>query len=414
MRTGSKLRAIGAAAPGWLILVVACGAPQAASSQPEPPQPVVEAAPSAVAVDVPAATSPTPTAAPANAARTTPPLAALLRDGFESRLPQRIKVLVDGNARVRSDEAGPGPPETSGNVEPLVVLEQRVDLEPTQVRVVVDTRSVRVALWVDAGQLAMVVTETTRVVSSANRAASARDPLVRPGVRVKIEASTPTKAEVTASHEFASPDSGVVTLRGWVDNTALGYVYEPGLADSGAVSTGVAQFIDTEIDITARAGGQAIAHVGPGGGGVFLPVQVLGRSGRFAEVLLATSELELRGFVPHTALEPLEPETARGWGRAHLTTKLWQRWPKEQVRVPMGTCIYDAPGGAVIGVVKRTHVDNVVVLESSPDQRAYRLPYAAVGYLFAADLAPARESAGDTAAAALDAVDADTWQCPKR
>jgi hypothetical protein len=282
------------------------------------------------------------------------------------------------------------------------------------VRVVVDTRSVRVALWIDAAQAARVVTDTTRVAPSPERAASARDPLVRPGLRVKADGSTAKKVQVTATYEFVSPDSGVITLRGWVDNTALGYVYEPGLADPGAVSTGVAQFIDTEVDITARAGGPVIAHAGPGGGGVFFPVQVLGRAGALAEVLLATSELELRGFVPQSALEPLEPETARGWGRAHFRAKLWQRWPKEQVRVPLGTCIYDAPGGAVIGVVKRTHIDNVVALDGSPDQRAYRLPYAAVGYLFAADLAPARESADDAATPALDAVDAETWQCPKR
>lgn len=413
LRSCSKRFTIGACGP-WLLGLAACGAPQGGSSQPEPARPVVEAAPSAVAVDVPAATSPRAAAtAPANAARGAPPLAALLRDGFESRLPQRIKVFVDGAARVRADEAAPGPPETLGNVEAHAVLEHRVEPGAPQIRVVVDTRSVRVALWVDAAQVTMVVTETTRVAPSAQRAASARDPLVRPGLRVKVERSTATKAEVTASYEFASPDSGVITLRGWLDNTAFGYVYEPALADTGAVSAGVAQFIDTEVDIAARAGGPAIAHAGPGGGGVFFPVQVLARTGRFAEVLVAASEFELRGFVPQSTLEPLEPESARGWGRAHFAAKLWQRWPKEQVRIPMGTCVYDAPGGDVIGVVKRSHVDNVVVLEGSPDQRAYRLPYAAVGYLVAADLAPAREAAAD-APEALSAVDSDTWQCPTR
>lgn len=411
-RSRSKRRGLGAAPP-WCLAVAACGAPQAGSSQAEPP--AVEAAPSPVAVDVPAATSSsTPVAGPANVARSAPPLAALLQDGFESRLARRIKVFVDAAARVRADEAAPGPPETLGDVEKLVVLEQRVEPAPPQVRVVVDTRSVRVALWMDAAQMAMVVTEATRMTSNAQRASSERDPLLRPGLRVKIETSTASKAEVIASYEFSSPDSGLITLRGWLVNTALGYIYEPGLADAGAVSTGVAQFIDTEVDIAARPGGRAIAHAAPGGGGVFFPVQILGRSAGFAEVLLAAPELELKGFVPESALEPLEPEAARGWGRAHFATKLWQRWPKEQVRVPAGTCIYDAPGGMVIGVVKRAHVDNVVVLEGSPDQRAYRLPYAAVGYLFAADLAPARETAGDASAAELGAIDVDTWQCPRR
>jgi len=368
-----------------------------------------------------AATTPAPVpqhTVAASAPRTAPAIATLLQDGFESKYLERAKVFVDATARARFEEklsdAPLAPAPAEREVDVLTVIERRAAPEKPEVRVVADTRSVRVALWMDSAQLATVVTRKSGFATSAKSAASARDPVGRPGLRVKIEQATPAKAKVTASYEFASPDSGTITLRGWLDQGAVGYVYEPALADAGAVSTGTAQFIDTAVDIAARAGGPPIAHAGPGGGGLFFPVQVLARAGGFAEVLLSAPEVELRGFVPQSALEPLVPETARGWGRGRFKAKLWQRWPKEQVRVPAGSCIYDAPDGDVIGIVKRSHVDNVVVLGGSPDQRAYRLPYDAVGYLFAADLAPARDGAGDAEDNAVGTVDPASWQCPKR
>ena len=382
------------------------------SAQTEPESP---AAASAATTPAPAP----PHTKAASALRSVPAIATQLQDGFESKYLERAKVFVDATARVRFDEkpaaAQPAPSPATRDVDVLTVIERRAAAEKPEVRVVVDTRSVRVALWMDSAQLATVVTRKSGFASSAKSAASPRDPVGRPGLRVKIEQATPAKAKVTASYEFSSPDSGTITLRGWLDQAAVGYVYEPALADAGAVSTGTAQFIDTAVDIAARAGGPPIAHAGPGGGGLFFPVQVLARAGGFAEILVTASEMELRGFVPQSALEPLVPETARGWGRGHFEAKLWQRWPKEQVRVPAGSCIYDAPGGDVIGVVKRSYVDNVVVLEGSPDQRAYRLPYDAVGYLFAADLAPAsRQGARDTEGSAVGTVDPESWQCPKR
>ena len=41
---------------------------------------------------------------------------------------------------------------------------------------------------------------------------------------------------------------------------------------------------------------------------------------------MTAPELELTGFVDQRVLEPLEPESARGWGRAHFKAKLWPRW----------------------------------------------------------------------------------------
>jgi len=418
----------------WGLALGGCGSPAAgpaavvAASAPvatvEPANARVEAAePSRSAVAPPGLRA--AQGASEGTARSTPAIAALLGDGFEARLPQRAKVFVDASGRVRADERTPAAPlapstpkassapQAARDVDSLVVLERRDDPADRQVRLAIDTRTLRVALWMDPAQLAPVLTQTSSFAASARAAPSAHAPVGRPGLRVKLEQSSEAKVEVTATYEFSSPDSGTIALRGWLDKNAVGYVYEPAL-DTGSASAGVAQFIDTEVDIAARAGGLRVAHVGPGGGGIFFPVQVLGRAGGFAEVLLTAAEVELRGFVPQSALEPLEPETARGWGRGRFRAKLWQRWPKEQVRVPVGTCIYDAPDGEVIGVMKRSHVDNVVAPEGSPAVRAYRLPYDAVGYLFAEDLEPATPDADDTDKTPESAVDPERWHCPKR
>lgn len=416
----------------WGLALSACGSPAAGPAPPAAaPPPLATVEPTSAVEASPSTTAPTGQGTPAGvsegSARSQPAIAALLGDGFDARLAQRAKVFVDASARVRADESipgsssrpssaappAPGAPQAPREVEALVVLERRDDRAEQQLRLAVDTRTLRVALWMDPAQLAPVLTKTSSFAQSARGAAPARAPVGRPGLRVKLEQSSDAKVEVTATYEFSSPDSGTLVLRGWLDKNAVGYVYEPA-PDAGSASAGVAQFIDSEVDIAARAGGPRIAHVGPGGGGVFFPVQVLGRSAGFAEVLVTAAEVELLGFVPQSALEPLEPESARGWGRAHFRAKLWQRWPKEQVLVPVGTCIYDAPDGEVIGVVKRSHVDNVVVPEGSPSARAYRLPYDAVGYLFVDDLAPAESDAGDAEETALNAVDPERWQCPRR
>ena len=404
-----------------LALGGACGAPVGPAAPVSAPEPAARVEPADVRVEEPEPTPPARTATrQAVPEGSAPAIAPLLGDGFESRVLLRAKVYVDASARVRADERlpaavpAPAAAPAARDVDALVVLEHGNDGAAADVRVAVDTRTLRVALWMDAAGLATVVTKTASFSPGARGAAPARAPVGRPGLRVKLGQSSEARVEVSATYEFASPDSGTIALRGWLDKNAVGYVYEPALDAGSASAAGVAQFVDSEVDIAARAGGPALAHVGPGGGGVFFPVQVLGRAGGFAEVLLTASELELRGFVPQSALEPLEPESARGWGRAHFRAKLWQRWPKEQVRVPVGTCIYDAPDGEVIGVVKRSHVDNVVVLEGSPAQRAYRLPYDAVGYLFAEDLAPAQAGADDAEASAWSAIEPERWRCPKR
>ena len=141
---------------------------------------------------------------------------------------------------------------------------------------------------------------------------------------------------------------------------------------------------------------------------------MLGARGPLQEVYFAGDEIEVRGFVRASVLDDLEPEGVRGWGRGYGKASLWQRWPKEQVRIPRGTCIYDSAGREAIGVFKREHIENVVIPSEGSPHRAYRLPYDAVGHLYAADLVPVKK--GETQVSSKESIDlgAGTWTCPKR
>jgi hypothetical protein len=357
-----------------------------------------------------AATSKAPAAA--GGERVQPAIATLLSDGFEARFPKRAKLFVGATAHTRPGEREPEAAPNTSEIDVSVVLETR---EPKaskdQVRVAIDTRTLRAALWMYPTALAPVLTQRSVFGSSATSAPRPRDPVGHPGLRVSVSEARNARVEVTATYEFASPDSGIIKLKGWIDEANTGVVYDPAPPDAVDAVAGEASFVDSEVDIRVALGGPSIAHVGTGGAGVFFPVKVLTRARGFAEIVVTASELELSGFVDQRVIEPLEPESARGWGRAHFNAKLWPRWPKEQVRIPGGTCIYDAPDGEVIGIVKRSHVNNVVVLSDTPHQRAYQLPYDAVGYLYAADLAPS-DSRGDDAE--LTELEPAAWSCPKR
>ena len=157
-----------------------------------------------------------------------------------------------------------------------------------------------------------------------------------------------------------------------------------------------------------------LAKVAKGGGGIFFPVTIVGGRGGMKEIYLSSAELEIRGFVREGVLDELEPEGVRGWGRGHGKASLWQRWPKEQVRIARGTCIYDKPGGSAIGVFKREHIENVVIPSEGSPHRAYRLPYDAVGHLYAEDLKPVAKGESHATSKATLELAPGSWTCPKR
>ena len=143
-----------------------------------------------------------------------------------------------------------------------------------------------------------------------------------PGLRVSVARAKNARVEVTATYEFSTPDSGTITLKGWLDKANTGFVYEPAPPGGAEAVVGEASFVDSEVGIRGAVGGPTIARVGIGGAGVFFPVRVLTRARGFAETLVTAPELELTGFVEQGVLEPLEPESARGWGRGHFNAKL--------------------------------------------------------------------------------------------
>jgi hypothetical protein len=292
----------------------------------------------------------------------------------------------------------------------MVVFEPTV-ANATAVRALIDTRTLRVAVYFDHTELHPVATSRVAFASSATSATPERGAVALPGLRVKVEREQGKRVEVTATYEFPSPDSGVIAVKGWLNREKIGFVYRPSPAPERG-GGGKPFFIDTVTDVRAIPGGSAVARVGAGAKGVFFPVTVLSQNRGHAQILVATPELEVRGSVPSAALEGLEPETHRGWGRGHFDAGLWQKWPKEQVGIAGGTCIYDAPGGEPIGVFKRAHVENVVIVKGS-DYREYRLPHRAVGYLHVADLI-AKPDPSQFEIRQRFAVTAETWTCPQR
>lgn len=390
----------------------ACGSTQAvpshASTRPNVPVEVPlneAAAKTSVAPVVPTPRTP----ASAGGERFQPPIAGLLGDGFDARFSKRAKVYTGATAQTRSAEREPEAPEFTSEIDVSVVLETlEHEAGKHQVRVAIDTRTLRAALWMHPSAIAPVVRQKSLFGGSATSVPRPRDPVAYPGLRVSVTRTQGARVEVTATYEFPSPDSGTITLKGWIDEAHTGFVYEP--APPADAVTGEVSFVDSEVDIRGSVRGRSLARVGTGPAGVFFPVQVLNRARGFAEIRVTVPELELSGFVDQRVLEPLVPESWRGWGRAHANRRLWLHQLKEQVRIPVGTCIYDAPDGEVIGVVKRSHINNVVVLNDTPHLRAYELPYTAVGYLYAADLAPS--SSADEAE--LTALEPEAWSCPTR
>lgn len=341
-----------------------------------------------------------------------PALAQSIEDGYETHLIERVKIAHDAEARAHLED--PEVKQAPSMEDPqTMVVATSPSAEVKAARVVVDTKAVRVLLWFDPSQMASVITEVTDL-SPTHKPRSRRTAGVtaRPGLRVKRGTERGERVQVDATFEFPSPDSALVTTRGWVDKSKVGYVYQPLPASNPP--RGERSFVKEATDILTAPGGAVLAKVGKGGGGIFFPVTILGQRGRMREISLAGTEIEVRGFVSETVLEELEPEHARGWGRGRGKASLWQRWPKEQVRIPGGTCIYDAPGGEAIGVFKREHVENVVIPSEGSPHRAYRLPYDAVGHLYAADLVPVKK--GEAQAASKQSIDlgAGSWKCPKR
>jgi hypothetical protein len=306
------------------------------------------AAAKAPAVPAPAPLAPSPTASPA-AVAAAPDLAvlsALARPYNDLAAWARVR----RGAALRADRATASPImafKDAGAMLRLPVIEEA----PGWVRLRVRHAHGPLLLWAPAAEISPVVTVPTALATAS----------IAPGVAVELRPGAAlTVVEARGDRLRVKSGGHRLTVEGDIPTAAVGAVFGISLALSpdprlvpptggkplvviGTVA--VRDRPDAAGVVIATATGAPFPNVSPTGVSMedwsIDAVAVAAAHGGWREVLLSTAEIRARGFVPvggvkeveaGEALDALFGPGAPGW-----------------VAVPAGSCVYDWPGGEVVG-----------------------------------------------------------------
>lgn len=295
------------------LLLSACGsvAPRVPTPAPEPAPPP---APSVVLIETADAS-----VSDRTPALSIPPVAALLRDGFEQRFAERAL-----------------PHDRSGQNKPHVV----VDKGPGKARIIFDEATERLLFWVEDSGLLETPASVTPLTRNPAKPGPKERVLVGPGAFL-------TRLRDQAGFVRVSASDQTVAAEGWLPASAIARTYVP--ATVPAVSGNQRWALARGANLLERPGGPALAKLLDTAPPQVTVDGISTGPAWFVEVAYGSSSLSVRGFVPKSALS--EPQSM-GWGRKGFGYAAHQDPPSEILTFSTGTCLYDEPWGEVIGVLR--------------------------------------------------------------
>lgn len=313
-------------------LTIACAPAPRSRDNPSPPPPAAALEPMGAhgLEDASASTRP---ASPA------PPVFALLAEGFEARFTRRAYVAAD--LQRRSD----------------VVLEEG----DSRARLAIDRPDFRVAVWLGYAELREVAVRVAELRQKPSETSASTGAMVAPGAIIE-------RREARGDHVDVVAVDGHLRAFGFMESAALGHVYAPGplppatnvptsLPGSKASSRG--WHLAPGATLRVRPGGFRSASFDRDAHPPRYVTQ-LGTVGWFHEVVYESAVLRVRGFVARQQLLALDPV---GFGSAGFGVRAPE--PRERLRFDAGSCLYDAPGGDVIGALKRSRTSWVHIEPAS-------------------------------------------------
>jgi hypothetical protein len=205
------------------------------------------------------------------------------------------------------------------------------------VRVVVEEGVYRLLEWLDAGDLATVVTEATDLAPAPGEVAGKA-----PGPGVTIWPGTPVLVEESRrGHRRVKVADECATASGWLPARRLGRLYVP---SDRAVDQGGGVMVASASVVEDRPGGRALARFSDSCWAVEAGAPDEGR----VPVVYRGSGFEVRGWV-NGASGGGGSRPGGGVGYGMLDSQ------HGDFEVPAGTCLYSRQGGELIGIAVDDH-----------------------------------------------------------
>jgi hypothetical protein len=266
-----------------------------------------------------------------------PPVAALLRDGFEARFVERAL-----------------PYAGLGRAPPRVVVDQ----SPGRTRIIFDDPSLRVLLWTENTKLWPTPLRVTPLTRQPVKAGPNERVRVGPGAFLQRLNDKGDLARVSASDR-------TFEAVGWLPISAIGHAYLPSPIPE---APGTEEWVLAPLsNVLERPGGSALGKLVDTAPPQVRVGTVAKSAAWFVEIAYGSATLSVRGFVPKSALS--QPQSM-GWGSGGFGYGARKNPPEETLTFPRGACLYSEPWGEVIGVLR--HPLNRTVHVEIGDTAAWR------------------------------------------
>jgi hypothetical protein len=258
-----------------------------------------------------------------------PPVAEILRDGFEQRYPERALSRFS----TPSHPARPVVEKAAGRA-----------------RFIYSDWGTRLLVWADDSALLETVTATVPLTTAPKASGGKERVWVAPGAIVKRERATNGFVATTV-------EDRTLEVKGYLPESALGRVFVPAALPAGTGTEG--RLLERRSPPLGRAGGRPLARfLDPDGHPVLVDVVAQGASW-FVEIEYRSTTLSVRGFVPKSALsDPNRYGVAGGVGYGRAARR---NPPEERLTFAAGACLYAEPWGEIVGVLVRRRTESVHV-----------------------------------------------------